>query len=381
MSLKKMMFAALFASTCVQASTVEENRLGQAQKALPHLFTASATNKLAEFTRQWKNATNYKQAKSLIEDSANDLWDSAKQTITSTGNTDDRGLYWHRLALSKVIRTITPQFAVDNLNVTNLLEVLEKGSRGKNDLSYTKVTNKRILLTGFDPFLLDLNIKQSNPSGSTALLLDDKVISYNGITAEINTVMIPVRYQDFDQGEIEALLAPYYALNNIDMIVTVSMGRAEFDLERFPGKRRSRETPGNANMLSGGNAQAPVIPRLNDRLLPGPEFVEFSLPVAQMQRAIGQYKVNDNRQVTTLTKSFQPNSLADLDWHVAVSGSGGGYLSNEISYRSIRLRNSLGSNIPTGHIHTPRIKQFDSKVTTNIAQQIKTMLRYSLIEL
>ena len=147
-------------------------------------------------------------------------------------------------------------------------------------------------------FLLDKNINQSNPSGVAALLMDGQIIQYKGITAEINTVMIPVRYKDFDQGIIEALLAPYYALNNVDMIVTVSMGRKEFDLERFPGKRRSDTAPDNLNVLSGGSKTAPIISQLNDRLLPGNEFVEFSLPVQAMQQAIGPYKVIDNNKIT-----------------------------------------------------------------------------------
>lgn len=190
--------------------------------------------------------------------------------------------------------------------------------------------------------------------------------------------MVPVRYADFDQGIIEALLAPYYALNNVDMIVTVSMGRKDFDLERFPGKRRSVTAPDNANIIFGGTQTAPLLPSLNNQPLPGNEFVQFSLPVANMQQAQGPYKVIDNHKITTLEKTYEPATLAELQNSIAVNGSGGGYLSNEISYRSIRLRNQLNSTIPTGHIHTPRIQQFEPKTEAKIVKQITAMLEHSL---
>jgi len=257
--------------------------------------------------------------------------------------------------------------------------MLENGSRGRTDLDYSKKTDKRILITGFDPFLLDRNINQSNPSGVAALLLDGQVINYNGISAEINTVMVPVRYEDFDQGIIESLLAPYYALNNVDMIATISMGSKDFDLERFPGKRRSVTAPDNANIVYGGTATAPKISSLNDRPLPGNEFVTFSLPVKQMQKAKGPFPINDNHKVVTLEKAFEPKSLKELEGATAVKGGGGGYLSNEISYRSIRLRDELNSDIPTGHIHTPRIQQFEPETEAKIVKQIKAMLEQSLV--
>ncbi|BDF93482.1 hypothetical protein [Pseudoalteromonas sp. KAN5] len=360
--------------------TVEEQRIEKANTVIPHVVAAFAKD-IAEFEQDWKNLKSYKQATDLLHDYSSQLWLDAKQRITTSKNYDDRELYWARLLSSKVIRTVKPAFALTSAEQNALLTQLENGSRGRTDLAYTQSTNKKILLTGFDPFLLDKNINQSNPSGVAALLLDGQVITYKGITAEINTVMVPVRYEDFDQGIIEALLAPYYALNNVDMIVTVSMGGKEFDLERFPGKRRSVTAPDNANIIYGGTQAAPLIPSLNDRPLPGSEFVEFSLPVEHMLQAQGQFKVNDNHKVITLEKAFEPKSLAQLQGAVAVKGGGGGYLSNEISYRSIRLRDELNSDIPTGHIHTPRIAQFEPDTEAKIVQQIKAMLERSLLAL
>ena len=360
--------------------TIEEARIEKAMKVMPDVMSTFTTD-INGFKNKWSKVTKYIDAEKLVTEYSQNMWLKAKRQITQSNSFDDRPLYWTRLLSSKILRETTPSFKVSQSQKTALLDILEQGSRGRTELSYTQGTMKKILLTGFDPFLLDKNINQSNPSGVAALLMDGQIIQYKGITAEINTVMIPVRYKDFDQGIIEALLAPYYALNNVDMIVTVSMGRKEFDLERFPGKRRSVTAPDNLNVLSGGSKTAPIISQLNDRLLPGNEFVEFSLPVQAMQQAIGPYKVIDNNKITTLEKTFKAKNLTELEHQTAVSGSGGGYLSNEISYRSIRLKNQLNSDIPTGHIHTPRIQQFQPEVEKKIIMQISSMLEHSLVAL
>ncbi|MDA8940232.1 hypothetical protein N9H48_07480 [Pseudoalteromonas marina] len=381
--IKVLLATSLIASSFAALSnplTVEEQRINKAQSAMPNVLKAF-TPQVTSFEQQFKELNNFKSAKTLVQRFSFELWENAKQRIINTNNYDDRELYWARLLSSKVIRTTPPKFSITQAQLNTLLTLLEEGSRGRTDLAFSSGSTKKILLTGFDPFLLDRNINQSNPSGVTALLLDGQVINYNGISAEINTVMVPVRYEDFDQGIIESLLAPYYALNNVDMVVTVSMGRTQFDLEHFPGKRRSVTAPDNANIVYGGTQTSPVIPKLNGRPLPGNEFVKFSLPVNYMQQAKGPYKVIDNREVTTLEKTYKAPSYGELKNSIAVNGGGGGYLSNEISYRSIRLRDALNSSIPTGHIHTPRIQQFEPETEAKIVNQIKAMLEQSLVAL
>lgn len=382
--IKKLSFLVLclFTSLSCLAFTesVEEKRIPLAEKTIPQVVKKH-DNLSQQLSKVWHKVSNFEEAKTLVDFYGSSLWNDAKQQVRQSKSYDDRALYWQRLKLSKILRTKKPNFSISKQEKDVLLNRLEKASRGLLDLDFTQDTEKKILLTGFDPFLLDRNIDQSNPSGVTALLLDGMVIEKNGIKAEINTFMVPVRYGDFDQGMIEENLAPYYALNSVDLITTVSMGRKMFDLERFPGKRRSASAPGNLNIYSGGSKTNPVISKLGKQTLPGPEFVEFSLPVKAMQKAQGAFEIIDNHQVTTLEKTFKPQTLAELKNATAVSGSGGGYLSNEISYRSIRLKNELQSNIPTGHIHTPRIKQFEPKTTEKIVKQIIKMLEESLAEI
>lgn len=373
----------LFSSTTyANQLSIEELRIEKAVIKMPDVLNVF-TNNIDQFKQAWIEANTYQDAKKIILNHSQKLWLDAKNQIQNSSTFDDRPLYWSRLLASKIIRSTSPLFSPSKSQLKILIALFENGSRGKLDLEYTKTTDKKILLTGFDPFLLDRHINQSNPSGIAALKLDGQVITHKGITAEINTVMIPVRYKDFDDGIIESLFAPYYALNNVNMIVTVSMGRTDFDLERFPGKRRSVTAPDNLNIFSGGTKDNPIISKLHNRALPGEEFVLFSLPIEQMQLAKGRYKINDNHKVTSIGKSLkpkeiEPHTLSQLNGHIAVSGSGGGYLSNEISYRSIRLRDQLDSTIPTGHIHTPRIQQFEPDIEKKIVEQIQTILEMSL---
>ena len=168
----------------------------------------------------------------------------------------------------------------------------------------------------------------------------------------------------------------------IDLLLTVSMGREHFDLEHFPGRRRSATAPDNLNVYSGGNADNPVIPMLYGKQLAGPEFVAYSLPYQAMMQAKGRFQINDNRNVTTLEGGdITAQSLTELANQTAVQGGGGGYLSNEISYRSLLLRDQLAPTLPVGHIHTPRIAAFEPKTSADIVMQIQQMIRLAVADI
>jgi pyrrolidone-carboxylate peptidase len=371
--------ALVFLSLSANADTpsVEERRIDKARAAMPKVVDRMQT--LTDESVGILQAAESPQALSdLAHLLGSRLWRDARNNLPDASIPDDRSLYWSRLLLTRFLRSHEFVFELDASERLNAIEQLEEASRGRSDLVYKDNDEKRILLTGFDPFLLDRNIEQSNPSGVIALRLDNKVITHKRVNARVNTVVFPVRYGDFDAGEVEALLAPVYALEQVDMVVTVSMGRDQFDLERFPGRRRSAEAPGNLNVYSGAFAGNPMVPLLYRAPLVGPEFVEISLPVAVMQGARGDYVIRDRHWVTTLEKSFEPSTLSQLRGAIAVEGGGGGYLSNEISYRSIRLRNLMGSTIPTGHIHTPRISRFDPDEIDKIATQVEQMLKLAL---
>ena len=299
------------------------------------------------------------------------IWERASEGVP----TDDRILYWARLAALHQLTQYskeTPGTAIHR----NCHSALEAASRGRDGLSW-KDGHYRLLVSGFDPFLLDRNIEQSNPSGLAALRLDDQVLESSGGTLiHVRSVIFPVRFGDFDQGTLELVLGPLIEQGRIDAFVSISMGRDAFDLERFPGRRRSASSPDNLNLLSGGSEKAPLVPKLGDTDLEGPEFLEFSLPAERMQSRAGRWPVRDNHEVATLERgTLTATSLASLADQVAVRGSGGGYLSNEIAYRALNVMRQANRVIPMGHIHTPRMTSFDPIFLDDVVQQVRGMLQ------
>ena len=299
------------------------------------------------------------------------LWERATEGVP----TDDRRLYWARLA---ALHHLTPSSNApqDMALHENCRSSFEAASRGRAELSW-KEGHYRLLVSGFDPFLLDRNIEQSNPSGLAALRLDDQVLESSGGTLiHVRAVIFPVRFGDFDQGTLESLLGPLIEDDRIDAFVSISMGRDAFDLERFPGRRRSASSPDNLNLLSGGSEKAPIVPELGGVELEGPEFLEFSLPAERMQSRVGRWPVRDNHEVTTLERgTLTAESLVSLADQIAVRGSGGGYLSNEIAYRALNVMRQADRVIPMGHIHTPRMAAFNSAFLDDVVQQVKGMLQ------
>ncbi|PCI60921.1 MAG: hypothetical protein COB35_07800 [Gammaproteobacteria bacterium] len=364
--------------------SIEEMRIAKAKKAMPSVITRMH-KQVDKFSQQLQQARNYTALTQLVIVHGKTLWKQAKLSFNQQQDFDDRPLYWTRLQMSKVLRQAPIFASLLPDQQAKLLWDLELFSRGVADIDFNKNSAKKILITGFDPFFLDKNIAQSNPSGVAALALDDLLLSMDNKNAQIQTLMIPVRFADFDQGMIEEMLTPYLKNQKIDLLVTMSMGRKNFDLERFPALRRSAKAPDNLNVFTGADKNHPLVPQLKNKKLVGAEFVEFSLPANKMQQAQGDYKININNKVSILEKgevrTFYPKSISELANKISVQGSGGGYLSNEVSYRSILLRNKYAPILPVGHIHTPRISRYKSQTNKAIVQQIKAMLTLAVGEI
>ncbi len=301
------------------------------------------------------------------------LWQQSRAQAQTDQRFDDRPLYWTRLALRGQLLAAMQARQLSEHEQQMLLTILEQSSRGQFDIRYPP-NRERIFVTGFDPFRLDQRNDQSNPSGLAALALDGRVLNINGRQYQLEAVIVPVRFADFDAGLIETILMPVLQDPQMRLITTISMGRRDFDLERFPARRRSADFPDNTRYKTGASLQRPQPPRWQGLPLAGPEFVEFSLPAERMRRVQQPFAVHDNRQVTTLAGTLQAQSLDALRFHTSVNGSGGGYLSNEISYRSLRLRDQLGMQLPVGHIHTPAVLGYDEEKERQIVTQIEAML-------
>lgn len=317
------------------------------------------------------------------------------ENFNSTPNPDDRILYWARLKMTVAIKK-HPYIRKSSSDRNNLVSKLENLSRGYSSVDFSGLgsSTKKILITGYDPFFLQVkkhhkrhNILQSNPSGAAALYLHDKVSAELGTDAKIQTVLFPVRFDDFDDGVIDRFFDEYVKNNNIDMIITLSQGRNDasgdgrYDLERFATKYRSKKIVDNENKKRKKQRlyePDPADPINGDLLLSQdpdnlPETLETNLPSnAIISTLPSQYTLKQGNEIYNqgwfeesgnINKDFRfysspgdsnsntpPSPPADK---VIEVGSGGNYLSNEIFYRVALLREKRNSTVITGHLHLP----------------------------
>ncbi|WDG27326.1 pyroglutamyl peptidase [Streptomyces sp. CA-278952] len=340
------------------ATTVEEQRLDRT--APQEILRRSGFDSSApRFERALRDSGGYAQAERTVTRHGSALWrravDRAQGRGPATGDLsrgDDRPLYWARLTLSRELRSWEPRFGLSDAQRRALHTALETSSRGQDDLRFPGHRAKRVLVTGFDPFTLDRDVRIGNPSGASALALDGTLIRTAEGPARIETVIFPVRWADFAEGAVERALARQ--LPRLDLFTTVSQGRqGRFDVERTNGAWRGG-FPDNENAASTGTV--PV----DD---PGsqPQWTTTTLPYRQLTAAdTGRFPVYDNTEVTEIPAGgTQPVTRPDgpTSGSASRAGGGGDYLSNEIAYRATLLRDRLGlPDLPGGHLHTPVLR-------------------------
>ncbi|MEU2183163.1 pyroglutamyl peptidase [Streptomyces thermolilacinus] len=313
------------------------------------------------FAAALRGARSYAGAERAVVRHGAALWRRAVDRAQGRGpaggdlaRDDDRPLYWARLAMTRELRVWEPRFGLSDEARARLLDRLESASRGQDAIRYPHGRGvKRVLLTGFDPFTLDRDIRIGNPSGAAALALDGTLVrTPDGGWARVETAVFPVRWRDFADGTVERALRPH--LPRVDLFTTVSQGRVgRFDLERFNGAWRGG-FPDNENVSSVG--PVPV-----DDPATRPQWTVTSLPYEAITAAAkGPFPVYDNTQVTEVPAGgTAPVVRAEgpTPGSAARAGGGGDYLSNEIAYRATLLRDRLGlADLPGGHVHTPVLR-------------------------
>ncbi|MEV6947649.1 pyroglutamyl peptidase [Streptomyces sp. NPDC051172] len=346
------------AATTVPSPTVEEQRL---DKAVPQeILARSGFDDVApRLTRALAEAGSCAQARRIVVQEGAALWrravDRAQGRAPAGGDLardDDRPLYWARLGMTREVRTWEPEFVLSDQQRAALIDALERTSRGQTDVRYPQHGKglRRVLVTGFDPFTLDRDIRISNPSGATALALDGTVIETAKGPARVETVVFPVRWQDFADGTVERTLRPY--LKQVDLFTTVSQGRVgRFDVERTNGAWRGG-FPDNDNISR--TETVPVSDPASQ-----PQWTTTTLPYKEIVAAnTGRFPVYDHTEVTEIPAGgtdavVRPDG--PTPGSTARAGGGGDYLSNEIAYRVTLLRDRLGlhDTLPGGHVHTP----------------------------
>ncbi|NBM15575.1 pyroglutamyl peptidase [Streptomyces sp. GC420] len=342
------------------APTVEEQRLSR--EVPREILRRSGFDSVAPgFVRALCRADSYREAERAVSWHGRRLWERAVAGAQGRGPVgdglgaaDDRPLYWARLGMTRGLRQWQPSFSLSGERRAALLDRLERASRGQDSIAYPPRHKgvKRILVTGFDPFTLDRDIRIGNPSGATALALDGTLIRTADGPARIETAVFPVRWADFADGTVERTLRPHLA--GVDLFATVSQGRVgRIDIERHNGAWRGG-FPDNENLSSTGTV--PVADPASQ-----PQWTTTTLPYdAIVAGATGPFPVYDNTAVTEIPAGAtvpvnRPHG--PTPGSTARSGGGGNYLSNEIAYRATLLRDRLGlASLPGGHVHTPVLR-------------------------
>ncbi|MEV4708383.1 hypothetical protein [Actinoplanes sp. NPDC049316] len=271
---------------------------------------------------------------------------------------DDRPLYWSRLMGTRDIRQWSPGFALSGAERSALLRTYEYASRGITSTTSGRGV-KRVLVSGFDPYQLNGEIRRSNPSGASALQLDGLTYREGRARIRVQSVVLPVTWSGFDAGIVEDAFGPHLTARSrerADLIMTISQGlRGVMNIEQWAGAWRGG-SPDNNN--EGEAELIPPAPR-RPHPAPTPEFIETTLPYrAMIDAGTGPWPTALNPRICEWPAGTRPSGPVRCHDEgpsaggQAQAGGGGNYLSNESMYRSNRLRLELGAtDVPGGHLH------------------------------
>lgn len=361
----------------------------------------------------------------LLKSSGARLWRFGYEYVQGTTDAkDDRLLYYARLQSIAALRAYhhrqTPPQTLNQITI-NKFEWESRGletSLGINPdeifatIHFDPTTSRKAIVTGYDPFGLPGEPDKSNPSGLIALQLNKKTgfgtpeIPFGTASAPvtIRTVIFPVRYSDFNEGLIEKVMSSSIASKVIIMTCSQT-GRDFYDVDRFASRRRlvgaydnnlkklSSNIPPVINISESTNesfeSNLPyefAITEETQRKLPGPN-VDTPFVMNQSYRvlgysssieAIGLFRDDPNfGDEDAYTK--QLNDFPPVNTPLEV-GSGGSYLSNEIFYRTARVRSNLRPSVTSGHLHIPSVgntpKTKANRLIDGVSQILKSFLQY-----
>lgn len=350
----------------IQRTPLEEERRLQNPIATQFVQNSTLSLNIDQLVQALSRVSSVASAQAVVNWWGYKLWEDARSVAQQQGNTDDRTLYWVRLRMRQIIRNFNPgsRFTLSPREREQLISGFESSSRGMPTGGGTLAwipTAKKILISGFDPFQLDRNPSQGNPSGAAVLALDGKVVRHTSqpnLTGQIQGVILPVSFSYFDAGNVEQFFRPYIQSENpVDMVITISQGIQHFELEEYASRFRdpslfdNEDEPGRRAMLP-----------------PGDEFTRSTLPRERMRREIlnrslipeeTEFRgVYQGREITGPSDAHpDPSRLT-----TASGGSGGVYLSNEVFYRTTLLRdtnpNTSRQQLPVGHLHLPIVEDY-----------------------
>ena len=305
------------------------------------------------------------EAQRMLQRRGAQLWRSAvlraqgKVRMGTIERYDDRPLYWTRLMGTRDLRQWRPAFPLSEVQRAALLKTYEYAARGVSSTGFGPGV-KRVLVSGFDPYQLNGEIRRSNPSGASALQLDGLRYTAGGHQVRVQAVVLPVTWSGFDAGIVEDAFGPHLTARSrdrADLIMTISQGnRGLMNIEQWAGAWRGGSPDNNNEGVPEPIPPAGRWPQPE----PQPEFIETTLPhTAMVAAGTGPWPTALNPRLCEWPAGTRPDPAAvrcqtngPTPGSQAQSGGGGNYLSNESMYRSNRLRLALGAtDVPGGHLH------------------------------
>ncbi|RJK96415.1 hypothetical protein [Vallicoccus soli] len=359
--------------------TVEESRLGEpllpgGEPAARRFVEAAGFDGLVQrFYDRLCGATSLAAAERVVRFHGQRLWDVAVARaqggngLGTIDRYDDRPLYWARTTMSAAVRSLDADYLESGLQRQALLRILDRTSRGHESIAWPAGDAERVMISGFDTYSLDASLRNSNPSGATALQLDGRTLDTPEGPVTVQAVVLPVNYTDFDQGVVEDAFGQVLRTgeDRADLIMTISQtGRGRMDIEQWAANARGGSPDNNRNQQFGPVSRPSYWPQPYT----SPNWIETTLPYqAMIDAGTGPWPVvlNDGicewpagtfDDTTGAPDLPDPTELVCKDdpspGSAAASGPGGSYLSNESMYRSNRLRLGMRAwDVPGGHLH------------------------------
>jgi hypothetical protein len=352
--------------------TVEEQRIGLPlveggeSAAAQFLRAAGFEDAVTGFSSDLCAAQSLVEVEELVARHGEALWELAvaraqgEAQVGTIDRYDDRPLYWARLHMTRAVRQLEAPFELSTVQRNALVHILDRSSRGITTVEWPEDPGeaRRVMISGFDTYSLDQSLRNSNPSGATALQLDGRTLQTDAGPVVVQAVVFPVNWTDFDQGVVEdafgQVLVP--GEDRADLIMTISQtSRGRMDVEQWAANARGGSPDNNRNMLFGPISRPSHWPQPFD----SPQWIETTLPYEAMIAAgTGPWPVVLNDGICEWPAGTFPFPSAvrcqddPSEGSTAASGPGGNYLSNESMYRSNRLRIGLeADDVPGGHLH------------------------------
>lgn len=285
-------------------------------------------------------------------------------------------------------------------------EAFTIAARGGKELTFSAPGAKpqnvvKTLLTGFDPFHTGAartkppRAGEWNPSGAAVMSMDGKPIKLEKGVAAVEGVVLPVDFEQFRSGLVEKIVKPI--ATDVDTVLTVSVdariaeaGPVRFEryavgshlldnnvLEPVPaapggtGGPAIIETDAPLETIKGETAQSkPGKPTIKEPTIGEDitfKFVDDKQADAAL-KALGlpaqrkaEVEITDHAALQTIIKTMtRDKTTAGITFKaggkdfkaLVVRGPGGDYLSNEVSYRVLRLLAETGSPKQPISFHT-----------------------------